>query len=58
MDRKLTQIETTLQKMLQSLTPSNLCKENNDLEAEGDKHNEDAKELVRKRIKLERGKNK
>lgn len=58
MDRKLKQIETTLQKMLQSLTPSNLCKENNDLEAEGDNHNEDAKELVRKRIKLERGKNK
>jgi len=57
MDRKLKQIETTLQKMLYSLTPSNLCKENNNHEAE-DKHNEDAKELVRKRIKLERGKNK
>ncbi|CAK5090950.1 unnamed protein product [Meloidogyne enterolobii] len=57
MDRKLKQIETTIRKMLQSFTHSNLYNENNEHELE-DKHNEDAKERVRKRMKLERGKNK
>uniref|UniRef100_A0A1I8BCR8 ATP-dependent RNA helicase n=1 Tax=Meloidogyne hapla TaxID=6305 RepID=A0A1I8BCR8_MELHA len=58
MDKNLKRIETTLQRMLQALPPSNLHKENNVHEETEDKHNEDGKERVRKRIKLQRGRNK